>query len=59
MTKFFKKLVREESGATMVEYGLIVALIAVAAILATTALGTAVSDNFDTTSAAMGGGGAP
>lgn len=56
MTKFFKKLVREESGATMVEYGLIVALIAVAAILATTALGTSVADNFDTSSAAMGGG---
>ena len=56
MTKFFKKLVREESGATMVEYGLIVALIAVAAIVATTALGTSVADNFDTTSAAMGGG---
>ena len=55
MTKFFKKLVREESGATMVEYGLIVALIAVAAIVATTALGTSVADNFDTTSAAMGG----
>ena len=53
MTKLFKKLVREESGATMVEYGLIVALIAVAAIVATTALGSAVSTNFSTTSAAM------
>lgn len=34
MLSFVKNFVREEEGATMVEYGLMVALIAVAAITA-------------------------
>jgi pilus assembly protein Flp/PilA len=42
---FFKNLVRNEQGATAIEYGLIAALISVAAI---TALG-AVGDNLDLT----------
>jgi len=42
---FFKNLVRDEQGATAIEYGLIAALIAVAAITAMTALG----DSLDTT----------
>jgi pilus assembly protein Flp/PilA len=37
---------RDEEGATMVEYGLMVALIAVVSILVVTALGTGVRDNF-------------
>jgi pilus assembly protein Flp/PilA len=40
-----KRLVKDESGATAIEYGLIAALIAVAAIGAMGALG----DNLDTT----------
>ena len=36
----------EECGATMVEYGLIVALVAVAAIVAIEAFGTGLSTNF-------------
>ncbi|MEE4207025.1 MAG: Flp family type IVb pilin [Erythrobacter sp.] len=42
---FFKNLVRDEQGATAIEYGLIAALIAVAAIGAMTTLG----DNLQTT----------
>ncbi|MDP2624301.1 MAG: Flp family type IVb pilin [Actinomycetota bacterium] len=37
---------RREDGATMVEYGLMVALIAVVALLAVTALGVSVRDIF-------------
>ncbi len=42
-----KKFVASESGATMVEYGLIVALIAVVALAAVTAVGTGVASNFN------------
>ena len=40
MTKFVSRFVRDESGATAIEYGLIVALIAVVVITAVTTLGT-------------------
>ena len=40
------KFVREERGASMVEYGLLLALIAVIAIVAVRALGTSVSTKF-------------
>jgi pilus assembly protein Flp/PilA len=43
---FFKNLVRDEQGATAIEYGLIAALIAVAAITALTALGGELDDVF-------------
>ena len=43
---FFKNLVRDEQGATAIEYGLIAALIAVAAITAMTALGGQLSETF-------------
>lgn len=36
----FKQLVRDESGATAIEYGLIAGLIAVAIIVALTTVGT-------------------
>ncbi len=39
MTKFVARLMRDESGATAIEYGLIVALIAVVIIGAVTTLG--------------------
>jgi pilus assembly protein Flp/PilA len=39
-------LYRDEEGATMVEYGLMVALIAVVALVAVTALGGSVRDIF-------------
>lgn len=41
-----QKLVKDEQGATAIEYGLIAALIAVAAITAMTNLGTTVSGTF-------------
>ena len=43
---FFKNLVRDEQGATAIEYGLIAALIAVAAITAMTQLGGTLSGTF-------------
>lgn len=51
MSKFLsnvKSFLREEDAPTMVEYGLLVALIAVVAIGAVTTLGTGVSGIFDT-----------
>jgi pilus assembly protein Flp/PilA len=51
--KFFKKLRRDEAGATAIEYGLIAALIAVAAISAMQGLGTQLKTTFDSTSSAM------
>ena len=44
--KFFNKLARDEQGATAIEYGLIAALIAVAAIAAMGSLGNTLSDTF-------------
>ena len=42
-----RKFVRNESGATAIEYGLIAALIAVVIIGAVTTVGTNLSDTFD------------
>lgn len=46
--KFMKKLRRDEAGATAIEYGLIAALIAVAAIVAMQGLGSQLSTTFTT-----------
>ena len=46
--KNFKKLIKNEEGATAIEYGLIAALIAVAAITAMTSLGTNLNNTFNT-----------
>ena len=48
--KFFNKLLRDEQGATAIEYGLIAALIAVAAITAMQSLGNELSTTFTTVS---------
>jgi pilus assembly protein Flp/PilA len=48
--KFFTKLLRDEQGATAIEYGLIAALIAVAAITAMGSLGNELSATFTTVS---------
>lgn len=45
--KFFRKLRRDEEGATAIEYGLIAALIAVAAITAMQSLGGQLESTFD------------
>lgn len=51
--KFINKLFRDEAGATAIEYGLIAALIAVAAITAMQGLGNELQTTFNTTSSAM------
>ncbi len=48
MTNVFARFVKDESGATAIEYGLIAALIAVAAITAMTNVGTALISKFTT-----------
>jgi pilus assembly protein Flp/PilA len=52
MTKLFK-LLRNERGATAIEYGLIAALIAVACITALTSVGTKLSAKFNTVSTSL------
>jgi len=56
---YIRKLIKNEKGATAIEYGLIAALIAVAAIGAMTSIGSklsltfnSVADNLSTTAAA-------
>ncbi|KEO91206.1 hypothetical protein EH31_00645 [Erythrobacter longus] len=44
---FINKLARDEAGATAIEYGLIAALIAVAAITAMGALGGTLTNTFN------------
>ena len=46
MTKFVSRFMNNESGATAIEYGLIVALIAVVIITAVTTLGTKLNTAF-------------
>ncbi len=48
--KFINKLLRNEAGATAIEYGLIAALIAVAAITAMQGMGSQLQSTFSTTS---------
>lgn len=51
--KLIKKLFKNEEGATAIEYGLIAALIAVAAIAAMQGLGGALKTTFQNTSSSM------
>jgi pilus assembly protein Flp/PilA len=53
--KFIKKLRRNEAGATAIEYGLIAALIAVAAISAMQGLGGQLKSTFEKSSSSMAG----
>lgn len=46
MTKTFARLMKDESGATAIEYGLIAALISVALITGASALGGSLSNTF-------------
>ncbi|MDB5472482.1 MAG: Flp family type IVb pilin [Caulobacter sp.] len=46
MTKFVSRFAKDQSGATAIEYGLIVALIAVVIITAVTTLGTKLDTAF-------------
>ena len=53
MTKIFARLMKDESGATAIEYGLIAALISVALIGGATTLSTSLGDIFDALSTKM------
>ncbi|MGE0830977.1 MAG: Flp family type IVb pilin, partial [Hyphomonadaceae bacterium] len=47
------RFLKNEEGATAIEYGLIAALIGVVIISAVTALGTSIEDQFDTIATAI------
>jgi pilus assembly protein Flp/PilA len=51
--QLFSRFMRDESGATAIEYGLIAALIAVVIIGAVTAVGTKLSTTFTTVSTSL------
>lgn len=53
MLQVAKRFWNDENGATMVEYGLMVALIAVVCIFAVTALGSAISGIFANTASTI------
>ena len=53
--KFIRKLFADKKGATAIEYGLIAALIAVAAIAAMQGLGNQLKATFNTVNTSMGG----
>ena len=48
MLAFFAKLLKDENGATAIEYGLIAALIAVTAVTVMGTVGTNLSSTFNT-----------
>jgi pilus assembly protein Flp/PilA len=53
MSKFVNRFVKDESGATAIEYGLIAALVAVVLVTALTAMGTKLSGTFTTVSSKL------
>jgi pilus assembly protein Flp/PilA len=58
MLKKFNQFAQDESGATAIEYGLIAALVSIAAIAALTQLGTQLVNIFNTVSGALATGAA-
>ncbi|WP_199085267.1 Flp family type IVb pilin [Bosea sp. ASV33] len=54
MTNVFKRFVKDESGATAIEYGLIAALIAVVCITAMTTIGENLKGKFETIATNLG-----
>ena len=55
MIKIFAKFLKDESGATAIEYGLIAALISVAIITGATTLGNTLNNTFGAISTKMKG----
>lgn len=53
MINVIRKLIKDESGATAIEYGLIAALVSVAAIGALTAMGDSLNTMFTAVSVAL------
>ena len=56
IAEFFRNA-KDEAGQTLVEYGLIVALISIVAIAALTLVGSNVTDVFNSVAGELGGGG--
>lgn len=59
MLNEMRKFLRDEEGATAVEYGLIAALIAVAIVAAVTGVGTQLKAVFNSILTSLGGTAAP
>lgn len=57
MKKMVSRFLKDESGATAIEYGLIAAGISVVIILAVNTLGGTLNDTFTSINDQMGGGG--
>jgi pilus assembly protein Flp/PilA len=57
MSKFMKRFLKDESGATAIEYGLIAALIALAIMGGATALGNSIDSKFQSISTTLDGAG--
>jgi pilus assembly protein Flp/PilA len=55
MNQLVKSFRRDEQGAALAEYGLLVALIAVVCVVAVTALGTQISTAFSEIASALSG----
>ncbi|CAM5306758.1 Flp pilus assembly protein, pilin Flp OS=Afipia felis OX=1035 GN=BN961_00160 PE=4 SV=1 [Afipia felis] len=55
MTNLFARFVKDESGATAIEYALIAAGISIVIIGAVNALGTTISGKFTTINTSLGG----
>ena len=56
LRSYIRVVLWRDDGATMVEYGLMVALIAIVALLAVTALGVSVKTIFCNIATSLGGG---
>ena len=54
MTKFMNRFLKDESGATAIEYGLIVALIAVVIVAMVGSIGTKLNGAFNTIDTKLG-----
>ena len=53
MITTFKNVIRDDAGATMVEYGIMLALIAAICIVVVTTLGQSVSNAFSTVNTSL------
>ena len=53
LSKVAARFIRDQRGATMLEYGLLVGLVAIAAIIAVTAMGGALSTMFNNAAAEL------
>jgi pilus assembly protein Flp/PilA len=54
MTKFISRFAQDDSGATAIEYGLIIALIAVVIIAAVGTIGTKINNGFGSVNTGLG-----